>query len=322
MRANRVTRRRDGTINRWLADTLEKKVPANPIPVKGVSSADVTIDAEAGIWARVFSLTEEIEETSLPTATDGNQRLFKTMPIILYYHGGGFAVLCPNFYLYDIFCRRLARKCNAIVISVHYRRAPEFKFPTAYDDSYKAMEWLQSKEATVSLPPNVDFSRVFLSGDSAGGNIAHHVALRAAGKDLGRLSLKGLVLIQPFFGGEERTSAELRLKNVPIVSVESLDWHWKAYLPEGANRDHPSCNIFGPNSPDLSDVPLPPILNIVGGLDILQDWEMRYSEGMKKAGKEVQTIFYEEGIHTFALLNQAKLASQMLLDVAAFINSH
>lgn len=49
---------------------------------------------------------------------------------------------------------------------------------------------------------------------------------------------------------------------------------------------------------------------------------MRYSEGMKKAGKEVQTIFYEEGIHTFALLNQAKLASQMLLDVAAFINSH
>lgn len=121
MRANRVTRRRDGTINRWLADTLEKKVPANPIPVKGVSSADVTIDAEAGIWARVFSLTEEIEETSLPTATDGNQRLFKTMPIILYYHGGGFAVLCPNFYLYDIFCRRLARKCNAIVISVHYR---------------------------------------------------------------------------------------------------------------------------------------------------------------------------------------------------------
>jgi len=43
---------------------------------------------------------------------------------------------------------------------------------------------------------------------------------------------------------------------------------------------------------------------------------------MKKAGKEVQTIFYEEGVHTFALLNQAKVAAQMFQDVATFINGH
>jgi len=110
------------------------------------------------------------------------------------------------------------------------------------------------------------------------------VTLRASGKDLGRVSLKGLILIQPFFGGEERTPAELRLKNPPIVSVESLDWHWKAYLPEGSNRDHPACNIFGPNSPDLSQVPFPPVLNIIGGLDILQDWEVSFlsSSELKK----------------------------------------
>lgn len=146
----------------------------------------------------------------------------------------------------------------------------------AYDDSFRALEWLQTEESTSTLPPNVDFSRVFLSGDSAGGNIAHHVALRAAAKDMGRVILKGVVLIQPFFGGEERTPAELRLKNVPIVSMEILDWHWNAFLPEGSNRDHPACNIFGPDSPDLSKVSFPPVLNIVGGLDILQDWEVRF----------------------------------------------
>lgn len=137
-----------------------------------------------------------------------------------------------------------------------------------------ALEWLRSEEASKHMPPNVNLSRVFLSGDSAGGNIAHHVALRAAGKDLSPISLKGAVLIQPFFGGEERTPAELRLKNVPIVSVQSLDWYWKAYLPPGANRDHPACNIFGPNSQDLSNTPFPPVLVIIGGLDILQDWEV------------------------------------------------
>lgn len=159
-------------------------------------------------------------------------------------------------------------------MNVLCRRAPEFKFPTAYDDSFKGLEWLQSEKATASLPLNVDFSRVFLCGDSAGANIAYHMALQSARKDLGRVSLKGVVIIQGFFGGEERTPAELRLKNVPLVSVESLDWYWKSYLPKGSNRDHPACNIFGPNSSDLSDVSLPPFLNIVGGLDILQDWEV------------------------------------------------
>jgi len=43
---------------------------------------------------------------------------------------------------------------------------------------------------------------------------------------------------------------------------------------------------------------------------------------MKKAGKEVQTIFYEEGIHTFALLNQAKVSNQMFLDITTFMNAH
>lgn len=133
---------------------------------------------------------------------------------------------------------------------------------------------MNASASTSSLPANADFSRVFLSGDSAGGNIAHHVALRASGQDLGRVKLAGMILIQPFFGGEERTPAELRLKNVPIVSVESLDWHWKAYLPAGSNRDHPACNIFGPNAADLATVAFPPVLNIVGGLDILQDWEV------------------------------------------------
>jgi gibberellin receptor GID1 len=154
------------------------------------------------------------------------------------------------------------------------RRAPEFKFPVAYEDSYRALEWLKSEESTAHLPPNVDYSRVFLSGDSAGGNIAHHVAVRAGGGDLGRVQLKGVVMIQGFFGGEERTPAELRLRNVPIVSVESLDWHWKAFLPAGASRDHPACNVFGPHSPDLAQVPFAPVLNIIGKLDILQDWEV------------------------------------------------
>ena len=127
---------------------------------------------------------------------------------------------------------------------------------------------------------NIDLSRVYLAGDSAGGNIVHHLAIQVAGKNLDRLILRGLVLIQPFFGGEERTLTELREKNPLIISQELLDWFWKAYLPPDSNRDHPASNIFGPHSKDISNVPVPPVIMFIGGRDILQDWQVRYSNDL------------------------------------------
>lgn len=183
-----------------------------------------------------------------------------------------FGSLCERLYV------RVLRKISFVVYRA-CRRAPEHKFPSAYDDCYAAIEWLQSGQATKALPRHIDpacidLSRVYLCGDNAGGNVAHHVAVRAAESDISPVSIKGLVLLSPLFGGQERTPAEIRCKNVPMVSVTSLDWFWKSFLPHGANRDHPACNIFGRNSPDLSNVALPPVLVIIGGLDILQDWEV------------------------------------------------
>lgn len=138
------------------------------------------------------------------------------------------------------------------------------------------LKWLNSEKPKTNLPSNIDLSRVYLAGDSAGGNIVHHAAIRAARMNLDRLILRGLVLIQPFFSGEERTPTEAREKNPLIISQELLDWFWKAYLPPDSNRDHPAANIFGPHSKDISDVPVPPMLVIVGGLDILKDWQVRF----------------------------------------------
>lgn len=124
VKANDLARRKDGTINRWLADVCERKVPANPKPIKGVHTVDVTIDPEAGVWVRLFIPTEETVETPSKSASNDTQiESNKTMPIVYYYHGGGFTILCPDFYLYDVFCRRLAKCCKSVVISLHYRSA-------------------------------------------------------------------------------------------------------------------------------------------------------------------------------------------------------
>ncbi|XP_017981011.1 PREDICTED: probable carboxylesterase 18 [Theobroma cacao] len=119
------------------------------------------------------------------------------------------------------------------------------------------------------------------------GNLAHHVALKACEHEFSRLNLIGEVELQPFFGGEERTESEIKLVGTLLISVNRTDWMWKAFLPQGCNRDHQVVNVFGPNSVDISHLPFPPTLVFISRFDPLQDWQRKYVEGLKKCGKTV-----------------------------------
>jgi len=262
-----------------------------------------------------------VEEARV-TAGDGSFPVRVLVPagrprgVVVYYHGGGFCFISARDKAYDIFCRRLARKRRVVVVSVDYRLAPEHKYPTAYDDSFAAVAWLRERGRDY-LPPNADLSRCFLMGESAGGNIVHHVGCRVAREeDMSPVKIVGHVLIQPFFGGEERTPAEVRLSNgVPLITLEASDWLWKAFLPEGATRDHPAANVSGT---DISGLSLPPSLVVVGGLDLLKDRDQQYVEHLKKMGKQVELLFYENGVHGFHLLPY-DLCSKFIEDLRPFL---
>lgn len=170
------------------------------------------------------------------------------------------------------------------------------------------------------LPPNADLSRCFLAGDSAGANLAHHVALRASGSPLRFVKLLGLVSIQPFFGGEERTESEIRLSGSPLVSTARTDWIWKAFLPDGSNRDHEASNVSGPNAVDVSGLEYPDTVVVVGGFDPLQDWQRRYYEWLKKSGKEATLIEHPNMIHAFYVFPELPEASQLISQIKDFIS--
>lgn len=129
--------------------------------------------------------------------------------------------------------------------------------------------------------------------------MVHHIAVKAREHEFSNLKFIGNILIQPFFGGEERTESELRLPRAPFLTVELADWMWKSFLPEGSNRDHQAANVFGPNSVDISGVNLPSSIIFVGGLDPLQDWQKRYYEGLKKYGKEAHLVEFANAFHSF-----------------------
>lgn len=139
----------------------------------------------------------------------------------------------------------------------------------------------------------------------------------------------GLVSIQPFFGGEERTEAEKKMVRSHFISVTRTDWMWRAFLPPppdggGAvmNRDHEAINVSGPRAVDLSALDFPATMVVVGGLDPLQDWQRRYYHWLKRCGKEAYLLEYPDMIHAFYVFPELPQAAQLISQVKDFIHKH
>ncbi|WOH01634.1 hypothetical protein DCAR_0521018 [Daucus carota subsp. sativus] len=313
--AYNMLRRPDGTFNRDLAEFLDRKVPANTIPVNGVYSFDV-IDRVTNLLNRVYRSAPDSETQRGIIDLEKPLSTTEIVPVIIFFHGGSFAHSSSNSAIYDTFCRRLVGICNAVVVSVNYRRSPEHRYPCAYDDGWTALKWVHSRPW---LKSGKDAKvHVYLAGDSSGGNIAHHVAVKAAESGV---EVLGNILLHPFFGGEERKDSETRLDGRYFMTLRDRDWYWRAYLPEGEDRDHPACNIFGPRSKSMKGLQnFPKSLVCVAGLDLVQDWQLAYVEGLKEAGQEVELLFLDEATIGFYFLPNNDHFYTLMDKIKDFVN--
>lgn len=163
-----ATRRPNGTVNRRVLNLLNIKAPSYPDPFNGFKSYDVIMDRTRNLWFRVYlPITQDSEPAHLP--------------VIFFFHGGGFVYLSADSRNYDAVCRRFCQKIPAVMVSVNYRLAPEYRHPAQFNDGFDVLKYIdENNKKDKILPDYADMSCCFLIGDSAGGNIAHHVAVRAA----------------------------------------------------------------------------------------------------------------------------------------------
>jgi acetyl esterase len=92
-------------------------------------------------------------------------------PTVVFFHGGGW--VAGDLETHDRQARLLAIETGAVVVSVDYRRPPETRFPGAFEDGFAAVRDVISRIAEFGG----DGSRVGVTGDSAGGNLAAAVAI-------------------------------------------------------------------------------------------------------------------------------------------------
>ncbi|GKA36140.1 2-hydroxyisoflavanone dehydratase-like protein [Tanacetum coccineum] len=140
-------------------------------PITGISTKDVIISPE--VSARLY----------LPKLEPTSQN--KLIPILVYFHGGGFIIGSAFTAWEHNFLNTMVPYINALIISFEYRLAPEHLIPAAYQDCWAALEWVASHSKTNGenqepwLVEFGDFDRLYIGGDSAGANIVHNLALKA-----------------------------------------------------------------------------------------------------------------------------------------------
>ncbi|KAK3122349.1 hypothetical protein QOZ80_8BG0668440 [Eleusine coracana subsp. coracana] len=224
----------DGSVTRPEIPLL----PPSPAGTK-VVSRDVPLDAALGTYLRLFLPTT----TTTTTKEDDDEESSK-LPVILYFHGGGFVLFSPATVCYHGFCESMSAAVPCIVASLEYRLAPEHRLPAAYDAAAAAVRWLADADAARADPwiaARADLSRCFAMGGSSGGNMAFFAGLRCTSSNKDDV-LQGLLLHQPYLGGEARTPSEAASADDAMLPLEASDKLWRLALPPGADRDHPFCN--------------------------------------------------------------------------------
>ena len=254
--------------------------PAALVP--GVSSQDRDIPGVAGpLPARVYT----------PTGKG-------PFPVIVYFHGGGWVIADKD--VYDGGARGLSKAAQAIVVSVDYRRAPEAKFPAAWDDALAAYKWVAGNAASI----NGDPAKLALAGESAGGNLA--VSTAVAARDAGVTAPRAVLAVYPVGQtGNMDTESFKDSATAKPLNKATIGWFVDKLLAKPEDKSDPRLDIVHAKLAGL-----PPVTIINAQIDPLRSDGMLLEQALKKAGVTVDRKIYAGATHEFfgtaAVVKKAK----------------
>jgi acetyl esterase len=238
----------------------------------------------------------EISDYQIPVA-DGTHilgRLYKpetitTKSLIIFYHGGGYVF--GSVETHDKTCRWLASALQTPIISIDYRLAPEYPFPTSIEDGYTAFEWVVQNATKIG----VAYEKLVVAGDSAGGNLATMVSLLARDRYAPKIDLQ--FLIYPWISDDFDTHSYRQYATDHLLTKKDCIYFTEHYMTNAGAVDY---SAFPLENTDLKN--LPPAFVVVAECDVLHDEGVAYAQKLRAAGNTVYEVEAEGMIHGF--LNQ------------------
>lgn len=210
-----------------------------------------------------------------------------SLPVLVYFHGGRY--FSGDLDTHDPVCRMLAAEAGCLVAAVHYRLAPEHRFPAASEDCYAVTEWVARNAAEVGADPEF----VAVGGDSAGGNLAAVTALLARQRGGSRICFQ--MLIYPMLDATRSLPSHTEYGSGYGPGSEDMERGWREYVPPLTDRRHPQISPLW--EADLGG--LPPAFVLTAEYDSLRDEGEEYARRLAAAGVPVVLTRYPGVIHGF-----------------------
>lgn len=263
------------------------------------------------ILAREVDLPLEktlVDQDILMSASDGEQirlRLFDTMelrpagPVIVYFHGGGW--ILGDVDVYASPCAEIARRMNLPLLSVEYRRAPEYKTPAGQQDCEAAVRWVASNPT--ELPFKI--TSLILAGDSCGGAFTISTAMSLRDTPAAVPVLAHLA----FYPSADLATRYQSFKD--YASGYLLDKHLMRWFAEQSAPDDTDFRT-SPMAGNLSD--LCPAMVVTTELDPLRDQGRAYTDALKSAGVPVVAYEVKGMVHAFISMRKAIPSAQTELE--------
>ncbi len=217
----------------------------------------------------------------------------KTLPVILYIHGGGWIMGGPK--THDFLIRQLANCTDSVIIFPDYALSPEAKYPVALEQVYGVLTYIYENPSEF----NIDENRIVIAGDSAGGNMATVVAMKAKKQNGPKILFQAL--FYPVTNADMDTISYEDFADGPWLTKKAMEWFWDAYAPDKKDRD---CSYVSPlkaSEEELKD--MPPTLIITDENDVLRDEGEAYARKLDFCGVDVLSIRVNGTHHDFMMLN-------------------
>ena len=289
-----------------------------PLHALSPAQAKAAYAAGAGVVDIPPHKLARVEDLAIP-ARDGFQlpaRLYapaseQPLPLLLYLHGGGFTV--GSIATHEPLCRHLAHLAHCAVVSLDYRLAPEWKFPTAVHDAWDALSWLREQAASLRL----DSTRIAVGGDSAGGTLAAVTAIAA--RDAGwPLALQ--LLFYPGTAGHQNTPSHKTFAHGFILEEPHISYFFNQYLRGPQDRDDwrfaPLDGVDEAGQVRDLDGVAPAWIGLAE-CDCLTDEGVMYADRLRMAGVPVDLEIYPGVVHGFIQFGRAVSAALTVHNDAA-----
>lgn len=236
------------------------------------------------------------------------------LPVILYIHGAGWVF--GNAHTHDRLIRELAVKTNAALVFPEYSLSPEAKYPTAVEEIYTVLEWI-AKEAENQY---FDTTRLFVAGDSVGGNMAAAITLLTKERQGPKIAKQ--LLFYPVTDAAFDTESYNQFETGYFLRRDGMQWFWDQYTTDSEERAQITASPLRAASEQL--VGLPSALVITAEADVLRDEGEAYANKLRQAGVPVTAVRFQGIIHDFVMLNdlsETESAKSALLLASSWLSS-